>query len=240
MIKKFFIAFYRLSRIKVILKDYFIPLTIISIFASGFKVSIFDYVIAILVSLSVHCYSFIVNDCEDAEDDAMDPKKVHRNPISDKFITYKQGLMFLQITSFPTLIIVLVFQSIPASLIILSALLAGHFYSWKTVRFKSYPFIDLLSHCYALGVFQVVYFMLLSNGENSLIGVFSIVGIGLFSMGGALYNQIRDFEVDVKSKLNNTAITIGKGNANMLSILFYSLGVSLIAVAIILRLAKFS
>jgi len=238
--KKFFIAFYRLSRLNVILKDYFPFLTIITIIGIGFKITLLDYAIGILVSLSVHCYSFIVNDCEDAEDDAMDPKKAIRNPISSGFITYQQGIMILQLTSIPALIIVFVFQGIPAALVILSAIIAGHLYSWKKVRYKSYPFIDLVSHAYALGAFQVLYFMLLKNADTGLIPVLVLIGVSLVSMGGALFNQVRDFQVDVKSKLRNTAITIGKNNANFFSIAFYSLGVSLIAVAIILRLGRLS
>lgn len=239
-IKKFFVAFYRLSRINVILKDYFPFLTIITIVGIGFKISLFDYALAIFVSLSVHCYSFIVNDCEDAEDDAMDEKKAKRNAISSGFITYRQGIMILQLTSIPALILVFAFQGIPAFLVILSAIVTGHLYSWKKVRYKSYPFIDLISHAYALGAFQVIYFMLLKNADTGIIPVLILVGVSLISMGGALFNQVRDFAVDVKSKLRNTAITIGKNNANFFSIAFYSLGVSLIAVAVILRLSRLS
>ncbi|MEO6728914.1 MAG: UbiA family prenyltransferase [Candidatus Dojkabacteria bacterium] len=240
MIKKFFIAFYRLSRLNVILHDYFPFLTIVTIIGIGFKISIFDYFLAILVSLSVHCYSFIVNDLEDAEDDAMDEKKAKRNPVSSGFITYRQGLMILQLTSIPALILVFVFQGIPAFLVVLSAIVAGHLYSWKKVRYKSYPFVDLISHAYALGAFQVLYFMLLKNADTGLTPILVLIGVALISMGGALFNQVRDFQVDVKSHLRNTAITIGKNNANFFSIAFYSVGVSLVAVAAILRLSRLS
>lgn len=238
--KKALIAFYRLSRINVILHDYFPALTIISIIAVGFKVSILDFVIATLVSLSVHTYSFIVNDLEDAEDDARDEKKAKRNAISSGFITYKQGQAILQLAAFPALIIALAIHGIPAFLIVLSGIVTGHLYSWKKMRYKSFPFIDILSHCYALGIFQVVYFMFLPGADNNLISVLCIIGIGLFSMGGALYNQVRDWKVDVAAKLNNTAITIGKKNGQLLSVLFFSFGLALLAVAVILRLSRLS
>lgn len=239
-IKKSLIAFYRLSRINVILHDYFPYLTIVTIIAVGFKISVLDYFLGIVVSLLVHCYAFIVNDCEDAEDDARDEKKAKRNPISSGFITYKQGILILQLTAIPALIIVFVFQGIPAFLVILSAIITGHLYSWKKLRYKSYPFIDVLSHAYALASFQVLYFMLMPNAEVNIISILAFFAVGLISIGGSLYNQVRDWKVDVAAKLNNTAITIGKNNAQLLSVAFYSIGVSLVSVAIVLRLVRLS
>lgn len=234
--KKLLIAYYRLSRIKVIIFDYFWILSIISIVASGFAVLQKDVLIALFVCLLVHVYAFIVNDCEDAEDDAMDEKKAKRNPISSGFITYKQGILLLQLTFVPAIVISFLAHGLPAAIIILSALLAGHFYSWKPIRFKSMPVIDLISHAYALGMFQIIYFMLLPNASAGLPSYAILSGIGLFSMAGSFYNQVRDFDIDVKSNLRNTAITIGKNKAQILSVIFYVAAVLLIISGVALRL----
>jgi len=223
-LQKLIIAFIRLSRIKVILKDYFVWLTIASLIASGLNIPIQIILLAVLTSLFVHLYAFIVNDCEDAEDDAKDPKKAKRNPISAGFITYKTGIYILQLTSFPALIIAFLTSGLSGLVVIFSGILLGHLYSWKKVRFKSMPVIDILSHIFSLSMFQVIYFLTLPGASITIGSICIILAAGFFSAGGALYNQLRDFDVDTLSGLNNTASFLGKKHAKLLASLFYVFG----------------
>ncbi len=237
-IKKLIIAFIRLSRIRTIFEYYWWVL-IVSIIASGLHLTLINYVLATLITISIHAYSFIVNDCEDADDDSMDSKKAKRNPVSSGFITYRQGILILQLTSFPALILSYVISGPVGVIVILSAIFAGHLYSWKRVRLKSLPFIDLVSHAYALGMFQVLYFMILPGAEISVGSFLIFYGIGLFSSGGALYNQLRDHEVDQKSGLNNTTNVIGYDRSRLLAMGLYSVGLLFIIAGIAERIFVF-
>jgi len=234
-LKKLTIGFIRLSRIKVILKDYFWAVTIVSIIAAGLNLHLLEYILAIFVTLSVHIYAFIVNDCEDADDDAMDPKKAKRNPISSGFLTYREGILLLQLASFPALIVSYFNAGWKGFALIVLALLAGHLYSWKRVRFKNMPFIDIASHAFALSMFNVIYFMLLPGAVISLGSILIVYGAGFFSAGGALYNQLRDFEVDQKSGLNNTTNVIGYKKSQRLATFLYGLGLILTVIGCIMR-----
>jgi 4-hydroxybenzoate polyprenyltransferase len=235
-IKKYIVAFIRLARLRVIIFDYFWSLSAFSIIAAGFGVSLFNISISLFICLLVHSYAFIVNDCEDAEDDSMDPKKAARNPISSGYITYKQGILILQVTAYPALLLSYFTHGLPASIVILSALLTGHFYSWKKVRFKSFPVVDILSHSYAIAMFQVVYFLLLPNAKVAIPSYAILIGVGVFSMAGALYNQYRDFDVDVKANLRNTSITIGKENTKKVFIALYTVSLSVILAGVLTRI----
>lgn len=235
-LKKFCIAFIKLSRLKVILKDYFWALTIISIIAAGFKINIITLLLASLISLLVQAYAFIINDCEDAEDDAMDPRKAQRNPVSSGFITSKQGILILQFTSFPAAILAFLISGIPGFLLILLALIAGHMYSWKRIRLKSLPFIDLVSHAFMLSMYSPIFFLLLPQSTISIGSILIVYGLGFFSAGGALYNQLRDYEVDQKSGLNNTTNLLRYDRSRFLAMSLYSIGVLLCGFGVLERI----
>lgn len=235
---KYITAFYRLSRIKVIVADYFILLTGVSIMSTENKVALPYLIIATLISLSIHCYSFIVNDLEDAEDDALDDKKKLRNPISSGYITYNQGFIILQLTSIPALIASFAFGGINAFMVAFAAILTGHLYSWKVVRFKAYPILDIVSHSFALAGFQPILFNSFTGGTFSSSFWLVYIGVTLISVGGALYNQLRDYDVDVQSNLNNTTIFFGKRLSKALFILAYLLGFVLNFAAIIQYIKK--
>ncbi len=226
-IAKYITAFYKLSRIKVIVGDYFILLTAVSIIATNNSVSIPYLLVAAIISLAIHCYSFIVNDLEDAEDDALDEKKKLRNPISAGLISYTEGLAILKFTAAFALILSFFIGGVNTLMISFAAILAGHFYSWKPIRFKSYPIFDIVSHSFALAAFQPILFNTFPGGSFSETFWFVYFGVTLVSIGGALYNQLRDYNVDVASNLNNFTITFGKPIAKILFVLAYLIGFGL-------------
>lgn len=233
---KYLTAFYRLSRINVILKDYFWALTLLSVIAAGFQIPLSTLILATLISLSIQAYAFIINDCEDAEDDAMDPKKAERNPVSSGFISNREGILILQLTSFPAAILAYIISGLPGFFLVVLALLAGHLYSWKRVRLKSMPIIDLVSHAFMLAMYAPIYYLLLPGAVITIGSILIIYGLGFFSAGGALYNQLRDYEVDQKSRLNNTTNLLGYNRSRFLAMTFYALGVITIAIGVIERL----
>ncbi|HLD11926.1 MAG TPA: UbiA family prenyltransferase [Patescibacteria group bacterium] len=150
-------------------------------------------------------FTFMINDVEDAEDDALDAKKQKRNPISAKrmskrtamIATFAVGLTSLMFYSFLNLR-VFIYGSV--------GLLLGFLYSYKRIRLKSKPVIDLTSH----GIFlALVYFLTAISSGDTLPSIYHILWLGIpiyfLSVLGDISNEIRDYTVDRKAGLQNTA-----------------------------------
>jgi len=183
--------------------------------------------------------SFIINDVEDSEDDAKDPKKVKRNPISAGIITKKEGYVFYFIVNLLALI-PLILINLQVFLIGLLTAIIGYIYSCKPFRLKSRPIVDVLSHGFFLAGAQVIIFGLLPQNSTDNKTLLTFFGLYLFSMGGDLYNEVRDWKVDREVGLKNTASFLGYNLARYTSYTFYCIGILLIAVATALILFKIS
>lgn len=229
------LGIYRISRIDVILRDFFIPLTVFGIIASGASFS-WAMVMAIIANLFVLLYAFVINDCEDAEDDSQDPKKVNRNPISAGLISYEEGLWIARVTAIITFVLSFFISGVVGVIVVASALLVGHLYSAKIIRFKSLPIIDFISHAYCLAMVETLLLFTLPTAVITTNSWLILFGLGLFSAGGDLFNEYRDYQVDRDTNLKNTASLISKSATRILSILFYVFGVGLIAVGILDKL----
>jgi 4-hydroxybenzoate polyprenyltransferase len=231
-VSKYAIAFWRISRIKVIVRDFFLVLVVLGLVGSGLKLS-FSLIFPAFASLLILLYTFIINDCEDAEDDAKDAKKVNRNPISAKFITYNEGLWIARITAAATVIISLFIASWQGVLVVASGLILGHFYSSKTLRFKALPLIDIISHGYFLaGVHMLIYYVI--PGAIITTGSwFIFAGAYLFSSGGDLYNEYRDYDVDRATNLNNTSKYVGKRWTWIIARIYYVVGIGLVILGVL-------
>jgi 4-hydroxybenzoate polyprenyltransferase len=91
----------------------------------------------------------------------------------------------------------------------------SHFYSWKPVRLKAWPVTDVVSHSLMLSglLFLAGYF---TYGSQPGLVWLVAASATLVSVYGQLYNQLRDYDMDVAAGLNNTAIIVGKRNAKLL------------------------
>jgi 4-hydroxybenzoate polyprenyltransferase len=89
-----------------------------------------------------------------------------------------------------------------------STLLLSHTYSWKQVRLKAWPVVDVISHGLMLSGLLILagHFTYNSAPGWGWLPVFSMI---LFSVYGQLYNQIRDYEMDKAAGLQNTSILVG-------------------------------
>src|SRR5688572_19744012 len=99
--KKFIIGTIRLTRAKVILRDSLSFLIVLGLIAR-WKLDV-SFVIGIFVITLIFAYAFAVNDIEDADDDAKDPKKKSRNPVSSGYLSNSYAiniLRFLALFSF--------------------------------------------------------------------------------------------------------------------------------------------
>lgn len=193
--------------------DFTMALTLISvIFAQGWAGT---RLLAIaLANFLAMTYAFMINDTEDAEEDAQDPKKKLRNPISNGSLTKKEGWLVSNITFLISLLIYAYVAYTTALINVfwagLAALVISLLYSWRKVRLKAIPVIDVLTHMYMLSgsIFLTSYLAFSSN--LSLAGWAALIAVMIVSGYGQLDNEIRDFETDVKTKIKTTATIMGK------------------------------
>ncbi|HTP09167.1 MAG TPA: UbiA family prenyltransferase, partial [Anaerolineae bacterium] len=107
------------------------------------------WIIALLANWTAVGFAFMINDVEDADDDAMNPAKINRNPISCKMISPRVGYIASYTTMIISALLYALLGTIPFIIGVIS-LLVGFLYSWRRVRIKSMPFVDLIIHCMML------------------------------------------------------------------------------------------
>jgi 4-hydroxybenzoate polyprenyltransferase len=155
-------------------------------------------------------YAFMINDIEDAPDDARDPARAARNPISMGEIGVRFGYAACRIVAAITLILY-AFGGVSALLIGLATLLLSHLYSWRPVRLKAWPVTDVLSHSLMLSGLLLLAGYFTYHSEPGIVWLVA-ASVTLVSVYGQLYNQLRDFEMDKAAGLHNTAIILGEAN----------------------------
>ncbi len=194
-----------------------IPLTVLgAILASQAQNVALDWrLIVVLVANSLAVgYAFMINDIEDAPDDAREAARAARNPVASGELTPRQGWA----ASLTVAIITLILYGLAGvwPFIVGSLTLAlSHFYSWKPIRLKAWPVTDIVSHSLMLSglLFLAGYF---TYGSNPGLVWLVAAAATLLSVYGQLYNQLRDYDMDVAAGLYNTAIVVGKRNARTL------------------------
>ncbi len=169
-------------------------------------------------------YGFMINDIEDAPDDAREAHRAARNPVASGELTPVQGWMASGGVAVVTLVM-FALAGIWPFIIGLLTLALCHLYSWKPVRLKAWPVTDIVSHSLMLSglLFLSGYFAY--STSPGLVWLVALAAT-LISAYGQLYNQLRDFEMDKAAGLNNTAIVVGKQNAQLL--MYSSVGVALL------------
>jgi 4-hydroxybenzoate polyprenyltransferase len=170
--------------------------------------------VTILANILAVGYAFMINDIEDAPDDAREADRAARNPVASGELTPRQGWVASLSVAAVTLVLfglVGVWPFIIGSL----TLALSHFYSWKPIRLKAWPVTDILSHSLMLSglLFLAGYF---AYGSNPGLVWLVALAATLLSVYGQLYNQLRDYDMDCAAGLNNTAIVVGKRNARLL------------------------
>jgi 4-hydroxybenzoate polyprenyltransferase len=192
---------YRLTRIY----QYYGSIVFLSILGTGLYKEITAMETSALISANIlmTIFFFSFNNVEDYEDDAKDLAKIHHNPISAGKITQKKAKLISIISLLASLFLYYLLG--PATFLIGS--ITGFIcflYSWKRVRLKSKPVIDLVSH----GIFHTLIFLnsafITKNIANYKTA--ALLSILIFFMSALVdfESEIRDYEVDRAAKLNNT------------------------------------
>lgn len=166
-----------------------------------------------LANILAVAYAFMINDIEDAPDDARDPERKHKNPVSAGRLTVRAGYNACRIVAVASMAL---YATGGWAVFIIggTTLLLSHLYSWRPVRLKAYPVTDVASHSLMLsGLILLAGYFIYHNAPGA---AWLVAGsITLFSVYGQLYNQLRDFEYDKLAGLNNTAIILGERNTRV-------------------------
>jgi 4-hydroxybenzoate polyprenyltransferase len=166
---------------------------------------IFPVLVANILAMS---FAFMINDVEDADDDARDPRKKAHNVISSGILSYREGV----ILSATTFILSLGLFALGGWKTFGTGgltLVLCYLYSAHPFRLKARPIVDVISHALMLsGLLMLSGYLIYNAYPNK--AWFLILAVTLGSAYGQFYNQIDDFSVDKKAGLKNTAILLGK------------------------------
>lgn len=183
-----------------------------------------------LANILAVAYAFMINDIEDAPDDALDPARAARNPITSGQIGVRFGYAACRLVAAVTLVLYAL-GGTPVLLTGIATLLLSHLYSWRPVRLKAWPVTDIVSHSLMLSglLLMAGYY---TYGISPGVVWFVAAGATLISVYGQLYNQLRDFDMDKAAGLRNTAIMIGEQNTKRAMYLAIGLGAACFLAAV--------
>ncbi len=153
-------------------------------------------------------YAFMINDIEDAPDDARDPDRAARNPITSGRLGVRVGYAACRIIAALTLILY-AFGGLSVLGIGIGTLLLSHLYSWRPVRLKAWPVTDVVSHSLMLSGLLLLAGYFIYDAQPGIVWLVA-AGATLASIYGQLYNQLRDYDMDKAAGLFNTAIILGE------------------------------
>jgi 4-hydroxybenzoate polyprenyltransferase len=202
-----------------------IPLTILgALLAARPNGILLDWrlVVVTLANILAVAYAFMINDIEDAPDDARDPARAARNPITTGEIGVRIGYTACRIVAAVTLILYAL-GGVWALGIGIATLLLSHLYSWRPVRLKAWPVTDVVSHSLMLSGLLLLAGYFTYHTEPGIVW-FVAASVTLVSVYGQLYNQLRDYDMDKAAGLNNTAIILGERNTRR--VMYLSVGLA--------------
>jgi 4-hydroxybenzoate polyprenyltransferase len=179
-------------------------------------------------------FAFMINDVEDAPDDALDPAKAKRNPVSAAELSATKA----RLASFSVAVAagtVYIFLGIWPFITGLSCLVIAYLYSWRRVRLKSHPGADLLSHGLMLSGLQFLTAYFAFDPAPFARWGYPFVFIVAISLYGELFNELRDLEGDQKAGIKHTANFLGQRAAYwlMMTLLFVGVGSGLITIFVV-------
>lgn len=200
-------------------------------FDAGYIPQMFAVLLANLLAVA---FAFMINDVEDAPDDARDRSKAVRNPVSANYISPNLSYIASGLVATSSIIIFYISGQTPFFLGI-STVILGFLYSWKLIRLKNIPVFDLISHGLMLAGLQLLcaYYALVPFTGFHTAWLLPFLFVTAISIRGQFVNQIRDFECDKKAGLKNTSAVIGVKNADLLMKVFFGIAVLISMLALI-------
>jgi 4-hydroxybenzoate polyprenyltransferase len=169
-------------------------------------------------------FAFMVNDVEDAPDDAMTPTKARRNPVSSGHISPRNARL-LSLTVAVVASILYASLGLGPFLAGGACIVLGYLYSSRHVRLKATPVADLISHALILAGLQFLAAYLTFDGGPLSRWAGAFVLVVAISLYGQLFNELRDFDGDVSAGVTHTASLLGRRTTTSLMMAWLSIGV---------------
>ena len=188
-------------------------------------------IVVTLANILAVAYAFMINDIEDAPDDARDPARAARNPITTGEIGVRVGYTACRVVAVITLILYAL-GGVWALGIGIVTLLLSHLYSWRPVRLKAWPVTDVVSHSLMLSGLLLLAGYFTYHTQPGIVWLVA-ASVTLVSVYGQLYNQLRDYEMDKAAGLNNTAIILGENNTRRVMYLAIGFAAACLLAAIV-------
>ncbi len=230
--RKNFGGLIRLTRFKEY--PFFVMITTLIGAAAAHGIFGWKLVGVLAANLLAVAFAFMINDVEDAPDDALDPVKRLRNPVSARDVSPRTGRLASFVVALLSLAVYaqLGWWTLAAGA---SALVIAYLYSWRRIRLKTLPVLDLLSHGMMLAGLQFLAAYLTFEAVPLLRWVFPFVFLVAISLYGELFNELRDLEVDLEAGLTHTACLLGRRLAFwlMMGMLVTGIGSAMVTVFIV-------
>lgn len=155
-------------------------------------------------------FAFMINDIEDAPDDAKNVHSAKRNPIANGSLDIRTAWAACVVV----VVAALILYAIGGWIVLVVGginLLLSFLYSWKPVRLKSSTTgLDIVSHTLMLGgLLPLAGYFIYSTEFHPAI-VMMVLACTLGSAYGQLYNQLRDYETDKEVGIVNVSIRLGE------------------------------
>jgi 4-hydroxybenzoate polyprenyltransferase len=205
-LKKQINGFIRLLRYK----EYLFFVTVTTLLGATASYGYFGWrlVAVLFANILAVAFSFMINDVEDAPDDALNPEKVKRNPVSAQDITRKAALRASWAVA-ALAVVIYAFCGLIPFLMGMICLSLGFLYSWRGVRFKNMAVVDMLSHCMMLAGLQYLSAFFAFSPTSFDRWFFPFLFVVCISLYGELFNEIRDLKGDLEAGLRHTAAVLG-------------------------------
>jgi 4-hydroxybenzoate polyprenyltransferase len=178
----------------------------------------------LLANWLVVAFAFMINDVEDAPDDALNPAKMLRNPVSARALSPRLAGGASYFVGFISLLVYLPLGVYPFSIGAI-CLITSFLYSWRGVRLKTIPVLDMVSHSLMLAGFQFLAAYFTFDPGPLSRWLFPFLFLVAFSMYGVLFNQLRDLEWDLQAGVTHTTSVLGPRLAYRLMMSLLSLGI---------------
>lgn len=176
------------------------------ILAKGFLFSVKEIIMFWTIIFSFLGFGFSINDCFDTKEDVYD--KTKENPLITDKASFKKSLFFAFVIGVLGLGLS-AFFGLKIFLFCLLGLLIGFFYSAPPIRFKSRPFLDLISHGFFAGVFLFILPFLIFKTEITRVYWVIASYIFYFSITLEMRNHLEDYESDKTAGINTSVVFLG-------------------------------
>ncbi len=169
-------------------------------------------------------FAFMINDVEDADDDALNPAKVRRNPVSAGKLSPHMGRLWSFVVAG---IAAVLYATLGLGPFVAGSacLLLAYLYSWRRIRLKAIPIADLIAHAAMLAGLQFLTAYWAFDGGPDWLWVFPLLMVLAISLYGQLFNELRDFDGDLKAGVTHTASYIGPRATQGLMMFWLAMGI---------------